>query len=135
MKTFIFFRKETNVLKSISFCRILILLNKRRLEKLKDKWWKHNPVKKNCDLENNQSDGISIHNIGGVFLVIFVGIIFACLTLALEYWYYRHRAKVNELQTTPPKTNIAKIIKPIRFNLHPAPTQGFQTISQLRPRF
>lgn len=115
---------------------ILILLNKRRLEKLKDKWWKHNSVKKNCDLENDQSDGISIHNIGGVFLVIFVGIIFACFTLAFEYWYYRHRAKVNELhQTTPPKAKIAKAIKPIRFNLHPAPTHGFQTISQLRSRF
>ncbi|KAL6266796.1 hypothetical protein P5V15_003627 [Pogonomyrmex californicus] len=113
---------------------ILILLNKRRLEKLKDKWWKHNPAKKNCDLENNQSDGISIHNIGGVFLVIFVGIIFACFTLAFEYWYYRHRAKVNELHsTTPPK--MMKSIKPIRFNLHPAPTHEFQTISQFRSRF
>lgn len=115
---------------------ILILLNKRRLEKLKDKWWKHNPVKKNCDLENDQSDGISIHNIGGVFLVIFVGIIFACLTLAFEYWYYRHRTKVSELnQTTPPKTKMANAIKSIRFDLHPAPTQGFQMISQFRSRF
>ncbi|KAL0108697.1 hypothetical protein PUN28_014089 [Cardiocondyla obscurior] len=115
---------------------ILILLNKRRLEKLKDKWWKHNPVKQNCDLENSQSDGISIHNIGGVFLVIFVGIIFACFTLAFEYWYYRHRAKVSELhQTTPPKIKMAKAIKSIRFDLHPAPTHGFQTLSQIRSRF
>ncbi|XP_018303765.1 ionotropic receptor 25a isoform X1 [Mycetomoellerius zeteki] len=115
---------------------ILILLNKRKLEKMKNEWWKNNPIRKNCDLKNDQSDGISIHNIGGVFLVIFVGIIFACLTLAFEYWYYRHRAKVTELnQATPPKTKMTKTIKSIRFNLHPAPTHGFQTISQLRSRF
>lgn len=103
---------------------------------MKNEWWKNNPIRKNCDLKNDQSDGISIHNIGGVFLVIFVGIIFACLTLAFEYWYYRHRAKVTELnQATPPKTKMTKTIKSIRFNLHPAPTHGFQTISQLRSRF
>ncbi|XP_025153353.1 ionotropic receptor 25a isoform X1 [Harpegnathos saltator] len=114
---------------------ILILLNKRRLEKLKDKWWKYNPARKNCDLENDQSDGISIHNIGGVFLVIFVGIVFACLTLAIEYWYYRHRAKVSELhKDASPRTKIMKTIKPIRLNLQPAPTHGVQP-SQFRSRF
>jgi len=86
-------------------------------------------------MDNDQTDGISIYNIGGVFLVIFVGIVFACLTLAFEYWYYRHRAKVNDLhQATPPKTKMMKMIKPIRFNLHPAPAHGFQS-SQFRSRF
>ncbi|KAM0725746.1 Ionotropic receptor 25a [Formica fusca] len=116
---------------------ILILLNKRRLEKLKDRWWKHNPARKNCDLENDQSDGISIHNIGGVFLVIFVGIVFACFTLAFEYWYYRYRAKVSDLRKDPkmsPKTKMMKTIKPIRFNLYPAPTHGNKPV-QFRSRF
>ncbi|CAL1688316.1 unnamed protein product [Lasius platythorax] len=114
---------------------ILILLNKRRLEKLKDRWWKHNPVRKNCDLENDQSDGISIHNIGGVFLVIFVGIVFACFTLAFEYWYYRYRAKVSEIHKDKSlKTKMTKAIKPIRFNLHPAPTHAFKSV-QFRSRF
>ncbi|XP_072753212.1 ionotropic receptor 25a isoform X2 [Anoplolepis gracilipes] len=117
---------------------ILILLNKRRLEKLKDRWWKHNPVRKNCDLENDQSDGISIHNIGGVFLVIFVGIVFACFTLAFEYWYYRYRGKVSKFRkdksSKTKMTKIAKTIKPIKFNLHPAPTHGFKAM-QFRSRF
>lgn len=118
-------------------CRILTLLNKRRLEKLKDKWWKHNPVKKVCEAEDNQSEGISIHNIGGVFLVIFVGIVFACITLAIEYWYYRYRGRVNDLQeTSSPKTKIMKMIKPIRFNLHPAPTHDVTVQpSEFRSRF
>lgn len=112
-------------------------MNKRRLEKLKDRWWKHNPARKNCDLENDQSDGISIHNIGGVFLVIFVGIVFACFTLAFEYWYYRYRAKVSDLRKDPkmsPKTKMMKTIKPIRFNLYPAPTHGNKPV-QFRSRF
>ncbi|XP_029051723.2 ionotropic receptor 25a [Osmia bicornis bicornis] len=113
---------------------ILILLNQRKLEKLKDKWWKKNPEKKNCDAENSQSDGISIHNIGGVFVVIFLGIIFACFTLAFEYWYYRHRTKITKIdRNSPSKGNLPKI-KPLRFNLQPAPTHGFQA-TQVRSRF
>ncbi|XP_017881042.1 ionotropic receptor 25a isoform X2 [Ceratina calcarata] len=113
---------------------ILILLNKRKLEKLKEKWWKENPERKDCDSEYNQSDGISIHNIGGVFVVIFLGIIFACVTLAFEYWYYRHRSKVSKInRNNSTKGNLMKL-KPLRFNLQPAPTHGFQS-THFRSRF
>lgn len=46
------------------FFRILLLLNKRKLEKLKEKWWNLNPARQQCEKQDNQSDGISIHNIG-----------------------------------------------------------------------
>ncbi|KAI5740635.1 hypothetical protein M8J76_005732 [Diaphorina citri] len=90
----------------ISFCfRILLLLNKRKLEKLKEIWWNQNPEKKKCDKQDNQTDGISIHNIGGVFIVIFVGIALACVTLAFEYWWYKYRnPQLNEF--TANKQNI-----------------------------
>nr|XP_033188685.1 ionotropic receptor 25a [Bombus vancouverensis nearcticus] len=113
---------------------ILILLNKRKLEKLKDTWWKKNPERKDCDAENSQSDGISIQNIGGVFVVIFLGIIFACFTLAFEYWYYRHRTKITKINLNSTTKGKVTQVKPLRFNLQPAPTHGFQN-SQLRPRF
>ncbi|XP_043589504.1 ionotropic receptor 25a [Bombus pyrosoma] len=113
---------------------ILILLNKRKLEKLKDTWWKKNPDRKDCDAENSQSDGISIQNIGGVFVVIFLGIIFACFTLAFEYWYYRHRTKITKINLNNTTKGKITQVKPLRFNLQPAPTHGFQN-SQLRPRF
>ncbi|XP_012241506.1 ionotropic receptor 25a [Bombus impatiens] len=113
---------------------ILILLNKRKLEKLKDTWWKKNPDRKDCDAENSQSDGISIQNIGGVFVVIFLGIIFACFTLAFEYWYYRHRTKITKINLNSTTKGKVTQVKPLRFNLQPAPTHGFQN-SQLRPRF
>ncbi|XP_037037565.1 ionotropic receptor 25a [Bradysia coprophila] len=70
---------------------ILMLLNKRQLEKLKEDWWKNDEFQKTCEKPEDQSDGISIQNIGGVFIVIFVGIGMACITLVFEYWYYKYR--------------------------------------------
>lgn len=68
-----------------------MLLNKRHLEKLKEKWWKKDDVSGKCEKPEDQSDGISIQNIGGVFIVIFVGIGMACVTLVFEFWYYKFR--------------------------------------------
>lgn len=71
--------------------RILMLLNKRQLEKLKEQWWKNDEVQSKCEKPEDQSDGISIQNIGGVFIVIFVGIGMACVTLVFEYWWYKYK--------------------------------------------
>nr|QQP19806.1 ionotropic receptor 25a [Tropidothorax elegans] len=70
---------------------ILQLLNKRKLEKMKENWWNENSEKQVCEKQDDQSDGISIHNIGGVFIVIFVGIGLACITLGFEYWWYKYK--------------------------------------------
>ncbi|KAG8201467.1 hypothetical protein JTE90_024336 [Oedothorax gibbosus] len=70
---------------------ILKLLNQRRLEGLKEKWWNKNPFKVECDDSEQQSDGISIANIGGVFIVIFIGVVLAIITLAVEYFLYRKK--------------------------------------------
>jgi hypothetical protein len=71
--------------------RILQLLNRRQLEKFKEKWWRKDEISAKCEKPEDQSDGISIQNIGGVFIVIFVGIGMACITLAFEFWYYKFR--------------------------------------------
>ncbi|XP_001660418.2 ionotropic receptor 25a [Aedes aegypti] len=73
---------------------ILMLLNKRQLEKLKEQWWKNDDIQSKCEKPDDQSDGISIQNIGGVFIVIFVGIGMACITLVFEFWYYKYRKNV-----------------------------------------
>ncbi|KAF7998303.1 hypothetical protein HCN44_009701 [Aphidius gifuensis] len=97
---------------------ILQLLNKRQLEQLKAKWWQNNKKKMSCEQQDDQSDGISLANIGGVFIVIFVGIGMACVTLGLEYWWYRcyigknRRNKSIERKRLPPPS---QIIKPMRF--------------------
>ncbi|CAJ0583945.1 unnamed protein product, partial [Mesorhabditis spiculigera] len=68
---------------------ILMLLNQRRLETLKERWWTDNPNKVICPDVTNESDGISIQNIGGVFIVILAGIVLSLFTLIIEYFYYR----------------------------------------------
>ncbi|KAJ0183146.1 hypothetical protein K1T71_001122 [Dendrolimus kikuchii] len=86
---------------------LLQLLNKRILEKIKEKWWISNPNAVKCDKQDDQSDGISIQNIGGVFIVIFMGIGLACITLGVEYWWYkwRKRPTVGDVtQVEPVKT-------------------------------
>ncbi|XP_076372060.1 ionotropic receptor 25a isoform X2 [Tachypleus tridentatus] len=70
---------------------ILKLLNQRKLEGLKEKWWNKNTERVTCEDSDRQSDGISIENIGGVFIVIFIGVVLACITLAIEYWYYKQK--------------------------------------------
>ena len=45
--------------------RILKLLNQRKLEAFKEKWWNKNPNKQKCEeFEEDSGGGISIYNIG-----------------------------------------------------------------------
>ena len=40
-------------------------MKKRKLEELKEKWWNQNPEKRrDCEKQDDQTDGISIQNIG-----------------------------------------------------------------------
>ncbi|GLH09406.1 Chemosensory protein [Gryllus bimaculatus] len=81
---------------------ILQLLNKRKLEKLKERWWNQNPEKaQDCEKQDDQSDGISIQNIGGVFIVIFVGIGLALITLAFEYFWYKVKKNPRVIDVGP----------------------------------
>ncbi|KAG8222734.1 Ionotropic receptor 25a [Ladona fulva] len=87
---------------------ILQLLNKRKLEKLKELWWNQNPERKSCEKQDEQSEGISVQNIGGVFIVIFVGIGLACVTLAFEYWWYRRKKGEDIVEEKPEDTGSRK---------------------------
>ena len=112
-----------------------MMLNRRKLEKLKDQWWNKNPEKKKCDKADEQSDGISIQNIGGVFIVIFVGIGLACITLIFEYYYYRYRPQAKQThENRNAKTKSVQSIKSMKFNLRPAPTQTLEP-TNYRSRF
>jgi len=85
---------------------ILKLLNQRKLETLKERWWNQNPLKKVCEADDNDGGGISIHNIGGVFIVIFVGIGLAIITLGFEYWYYKYKAPHSRVGSADPNKKL-----------------------------
>jgi glutamate receptor, ionotropic, invertebrate len=61
---------QTNhVLKEQLSQAILKLQNERKLETCKERWWHRNERAKECQSTEDDSSGISVQNIGGVFLV------------------------------------------------------------------
>ena len=70
---------------------MLELINNRVLEELTNTWWDSNELKKECPRIEDETDGISIKNIGGVFLVIVIGTIVSLIVLAAEVYYYKIR--------------------------------------------
>lgn len=75
----------------IIFDSILQLLNQRMLEKLKKKWWDKNKVK--CPKLENESEGISLNNIGGVFILIAGGAALALVCLGFELYFFKYKPK------------------------------------------
>jgi ionotropic glutamate receptor len=100
--------QQNSSLKDALSSAILKLLNERKLEKLKEDWWKK--FSRRCEDIKKSSDGISIHNIGGVFIVIFAGVILACITLFFEWIFLR--MKKNNM-----KNNMQSINNP-NYNLY-----------------
>ncbi|TRY77929.1 hypothetical protein TCAL_07724 [Tigriopus californicus] len=94
---------------------ILKLLNQRKLETLKERWWNQNPKKKVCDDDDDSSGGISIYNIGGVFIVIFVGIGLAIITLIFEYWYYKNKKPVSPTGSQTKKLEVKQALRDVNF--------------------
>uniref|UniRef100_G1NVJ4 Glutamate receptor n=1 Tax=Myotis lucifugus TaxID=59463 RepID=G1NVJ4_MYOLU len=79
--------------------RILELQDTGDLDVLKQKWW---PRTGRCDLTSHagtQADGraLKLHSFAGVFCVLAVGLLLACLVAALELWWTSNRCR----QETP----------------------------------
>lgn len=100
--------QQNTTLKDALSSAILKLLNERKLETLKENWWSH--YKKICEDIKKSSDGISIHNIGGVFIVIFAGVLLAIITLIFEYIFLR--AKRNSIRQATEYHRMYGSVKP-----------------------
>lgn len=74
---------------------ILQLINQRFMEILREKWWTNNPDRVICD-NNDESEGISIENIGGVFIIIFAGVVLSFFVWALERFVYKTKMSVSK---------------------------------------
>ncbi|KAM4876380.1 glutamate receptor ionotropic, delta-1-like [Thomomys bottae] len=73
--------------------RILELQDTGDLDVLKQKWWPHTG---HCDLTSHasaQADGksLKLHNFAGVFCILAIGLLLACLVAALELWWNSNR--------------------------------------------
>lgn len=93
------------------------LANNRRIEDLTNIWWDSNDQKKQCDRIENESDGISIKNIGGVFLVIAIGVGLSMIAFAFEYYYYKIKPQKEErLYSMRGGTNVSRIRSEVSLN-------------------
>ncbi|CAF4958003.1 unnamed protein product [Pieris macdunnoughi] len=95
------------------FDRVIIKLsNDRILEAIKEKWWNDNPETAKCEIVDDSSYGVSIQNIGGVFIVTFVAISLACITVGLEHWWhiFRKRPAVTSVSQIQPETKTSKLL-------------------------
>lgn len=102
------------------------LFNKRYPEKLKQKWLKK---RLECPIAENDEDGISVMNIGGVFMVVIIGIIIAFFALICEYLYIKCyklkcvRVSENSRNAMNAVNTMLKIARDNRTNIkrHPKP--------------
>ncbi|KAL4231608.1 hypothetical protein ACF0H5_009188 [Mactra antiquata] len=96
---------------------ILELANNRRIEDLTNIWWDSNDLRQHCDRIENESDGISMKNIGGVFLVIAIGVGLSMIAFAFEYYYYKIKPQ-NEarLYSMKGNTNVSRIQSEVSLN-------------------
>ncbi|XP_063289648.1 glutamate receptor ionotropic, delta-1 isoform X2 [Pelobates fuscus] len=75
--------------------RILEFQDTGYLDVLKQKWW---PRMGRCDLNshnNAQTDGkaLKLHSFAGVFCILAIGLLLACLVAALELWWNSNRCR------------------------------------------
>lgn len=66
------------------------MLRERYPDKLKEKWLSK---KLKCPKPEDPIDGMTLFNMGGVFMVIVIGIVISFCTLMFEYWYIKHRKR------------------------------------------
>lgn len=85
---------------------ILELQKDRFFESLTAKYWNHSAKAKECP-SGDESEGITLESLGGVFIATLFGLALAMVTLVIEVVYYRRRdARENAVETisnvTPP---------------------------------
>lgn len=72
---------------------ILKLINQRFMEILREKWWTNNPNRVDCDT-HEESEGIGIENIGGVFIIIAAGVLLSFVVWTVERFAYNTKIEI-----------------------------------------
>lgn len=94
---------------------ILELQKDRYFEGLTAKYWNHSLKAAECPT-GDESEGITLESLGGVFIATLFGLALAMITLVIEVVYYRRRDAVepmNQQNVTPPPSYDGKMKRPI----------------------
>ncbi|XP_065602855.1 glutamate receptor ionotropic, delta-1 isoform X2 [Cyrtonyx montezumae] len=91
--------------------RILELQESGDLDVLKQKWW---PRMGRCDLNshtNAQTDGkaLKLHSFAGVFCILAIGLLLACLVAALELWWNSNRSSDIPSKSLDKEVNLEQV--------------------------
>ncbi|XP_058666517.1 glutamate receptor ionotropic, delta-1 isoform X3 [Ammospiza caudacuta] len=91
--------------------RILELQESGDLDVLKQKWW---PRMGRCDLNshtNAQTDGkaLKLHSFAGVFCILAIGLLLACLVAALELWWNSNRCHQETPKEDDKEVNLEQV--------------------------
>lgn len=99
---------------------ILELQKDRFFEALTAKYWNHTAKSKECP-SGDESEGITLESLGGVFIATLFGLALAMVTLVIEVVYYRRRdASENAVESlsgqhvTPPPSYDGQLAKSVK---------------------
>ena len=85
---------------------ILELQENGRIQLLYNKWWRNVGTCNLDDKKDSKANSLGIANVGGIFVVLFVGLALAIVTAVVEFvWNSRKNAaveKVSDCILTPP---------------------------------
>lgn len=90
-------RKGDDELKNHVNQAILKLINQRFMETLREKWWTNNPDRAIC-VEDDKSDGLSVRNICGVFIIIFAGVGLSFVAWVVERFILDTKIEISRSQ-------------------------------------
>ncbi|RWS30328.1 glutamate receptor ionotropic: kainate 2-like protein, partial [Leptotrombidium deliense] len=76
--------KELKDLKALIDAAIIKLRNNRTIANLKGKWWDWNELRQDCEDQRRLSNGISLRNAGGTFIVFIAGVCATLFAVAVE---------------------------------------------------
>lgn len=77
------------------------MMSDRKLEELKDQWWKEMGNATDCQRFHTSFDGLQMNDIGGIFMLIVAGIIAACIILAIEFFWCNYKLVERPRLTEP----------------------------------
>ncbi|XP_020709243.2 ionotropic receptor 25a-like [Athalia rosae] len=101
---------------------LTVLYTKLTMTKLSAKWWQENPARKICPKQPDQNAGIGIDDVGGVFMIIFLGTCIAFLVVAFEYLWHRYRPRnISKVKNSRnPGTTLTISLRPAKLHFQPA---------------
>jgi hypothetical protein len=97
---------------------ILEMQEKGEIQKFYNRWWKGGSTCIRDEKKDSKANALKVENVGGIFVVLVGGVIFAVVVSLIEFIYYARKNKkhimvnivllYSKIQTLPPKLRFKK---------------------------